>query len=116
MAKKSGRKKRKRDAKASGRPLDIATVEGALEAALEREAKLASRLEATRTEVATLRLVLADMLPLPEVAPALPPAPGVPARKPPRAKAPAAKPSVPAPKAPASRTRRATPPVGGAGS
>jgi hypothetical protein len=72
MAQKSGRKKLKRDAKASGGPLDIATVEGALEAALEREAKLASRLEATRTEVATLRVVLTGMLPSGDLAPGLP--------------------------------------------
>ncbi len=100
MAKPSGRKKGKKDTKVSGHPLDIATVERALEAALQREAKLASRLDAVRTEIATLRLVLAGMAAPPDLAPALPadPEPPAPAAtRPPRTQA---------------RARRATPPAG----
>ena len=69
----------------------VAKVERALETALKREAKAASRLEAAQAETATLRVLLAGLVEpareMPVPAPALAPA----ATSKPAAKAPAAR-------------------------
>ena len=97
MAKGSGKKAGKRSGSAkAAEDRTIARIEKALEAALKREAKAASRLEAARAEAATLRALLAGALASPAEPPAVAAGPA--------AKAPVAKAS-----RPASRPARARP-------
>ncbi len=103
MAKGSGKRKTKRATpKPSDRARKVVAVEKALAAAMEREAKAASRLQAARTEVETLRLVLADLVPTTPAA--AEPAPAEAVAKPVTAKAtPAKAAAAPAPRRPPRR-------------
>lgn len=63
MAKGSGKKGSKKRSRATGGPRQrAARLEKALAAGLKREAKAASRLEASQLEVAVLRMALAEVI------------------------------------------------------
>ncbi len=99
MAKGSGPKARKKDKRAGpGRGRGAERLEQALAAALRREAKAASRLEAAQLEVAVLRIALSEVV-------AKEPAEIV------RVAEHAAGPTPPAPAASPARPRRARPPA-----